>query len=38
VFCTEFDSEFHSASRGCLGRMEDRIALKLLPVCAELFV
>jgi hypothetical protein len=38
VFCTEFDSEFHSALRGCLGRIEDPLALKLVLVCAQLFV
>jgi hypothetical protein len=38
VFCTEFDSEFHNALRGCLERIEDLVALKPLPVCAQLFV
>jgi hypothetical protein len=36
VFSTKFDSEFHSVLRGCLGRIE--LALKPLPVCAQLFV
>jgi hypothetical protein len=35
VFCTKFNSEFHSALRGCLGRIEDPLALKPLPVCAR---
>jgi hypothetical protein len=34
VFCTEFDSEFHSALRVCLRRIEDPLALKPVPVCA----
>jgi hypothetical protein len=39
VFCIEFGGEFHSALlRGCLGRIKDPLALKLLPVCAQLFV
>jgi hypothetical protein len=38
VFCIEFDSEFHSALRGCLRRIEDPLAVKQLPVCAQLFV
>jgi hypothetical protein len=38
VFCTEFDIEFHSALRGCLGRIEDPLALKPFLVCAQLFV
>jgi hypothetical protein len=38
VFCTEFGGEFHSALRGCLGRIEDQLALKPLPVCAHLFM
>jgi hypothetical protein len=38
VFCTEFDREFHSALSGCLGRIEDLLALKPLPVCAQVFV
>jgi hypothetical protein len=38
VFCTEFASEFDSALRGYLERIEDSLALKLLPVCAQLFV
>jgi hypothetical protein len=38
VFCTEFDSEFHSALRWCLGRIEDPLALKPVPVCAQVFV
>jgi hypothetical protein len=38
MFCTEFDNEFHSTLRGCLGRMEDPLALKPLLVCAQLFV
>jgi hypothetical protein len=38
VFCTEFDSEFHSVLRGCLGRIEDPLALKLLPVCSSVRV
>jgi hypothetical protein len=38
VFCTEFDGEFHSALRGCFGRIEDPLALKLVPVCAQVFV
>jgi hypothetical protein len=38
VFCTELDNEFHSVLRGCLGRIEDLLALKPLPVCAKLFV
>jgi hypothetical protein len=35
VFCTEFGDEFHSALKGCLGRIKDPLALKLLPVCAN---
>jgi hypothetical protein len=35
VFCTEFGGEFHSALRGCLGRIEDPLALKPLPMCAR---
>jgi hypothetical protein len=38
VFCTEFDSEFHSTLKGCLGRIEDPLALKPVPVCAQVFV
>jgi hypothetical protein len=38
VFCTEFNSEFHSTLRGCLGRIEDLLALKPLLVCAQVFV
>jgi hypothetical protein len=38
VFCTEFNSEFHSALRVCLGRIEDLLGLKPLPVCTQLFV
>jgi hypothetical protein len=38
VFCTEFDSEFHSALRGCLGRIEDLLGLKPVPMCAQVFV
>jgi hypothetical protein len=38
VFCIEFDSEFHSALRGCLGKIEDLLALKLFPMCAQVFV
>jgi hypothetical protein len=38
VFYTEFDSEFHNVLRGCLGRIEDPLALKPLPVCAQLFM
>jgi len=38
VFCTEFDSEFHSSLRGCLGKIEDLLALKPVPVCAQVFV
>jgi hypothetical protein len=38
MFCTEFDSEFHSSLRGCLGRIEDHLALKPVPVCAQVFV
>jgi hypothetical protein len=38
VFCIEFDNEFHSALRGWSGRIEDPLALKPLPVCAQLFV
>jgi len=38
VFCTEFGSEFHSALRGCLERIEDPLALKPFPICAQLFV
>jgi hypothetical protein len=38
VFCIEFGGEFHSALRGCLGRIEDPLALKSLPVCAQVFV
>jgi hypothetical protein len=35
VFCTEFDSEFHSALRGGLRRIEDPLALMPVPVCAQ---
>jgi hypothetical protein len=35
VFCTEFSGEFHSALKGCLGRIEDLLAPKPLPVCAS---
>jgi hypothetical protein len=35
VFCTEFGGGFHSALIGCLGRIEDALALKPLPVCAR---
>jgi hypothetical protein len=35
MFCTEFSSEFHSALRGSLGRIEDLLALKMVPVCAH---
>jgi hypothetical protein len=38
VFCTEFDSEFHSVLRECLGRIEDLLALKPVSVCAQVFV
>jgi hypothetical protein len=38
VFCTEFDREFHSGLRGCLGRIEDPLALKPVPMCAQVFV
>jgi hypothetical protein len=38
VFCTEFDSEFQSALKWCLGRIENLLALKPLPVCAQPFV
>jgi hypothetical protein len=38
VFCTEFDSEFHSALKGCLGRIKDLLALKPVPVCAQVFL
>jgi hypothetical protein len=38
VFCTEFDSELHSALKGYLGRIEDLLALKAVPVCAQVFV
>jgi hypothetical protein len=38
VFCIEFDSEFDSALRGCLGRIEDLLALKPVPVCVQVFV
>jgi hypothetical protein len=38
VFCTEFDSEFHSALKGCIGRIDDLLALKPVPVCAQVFV
>jgi hypothetical protein len=38
VFCIEFNSEFHSALKGCLGRIEDLLAIKSLRVCAQLFV
>jgi hypothetical protein len=34
----EFCNELHSALRGCLGRIEDLLALKPLPVCAQVFV
>jgi hypothetical protein len=32
VFCTEFGGKFHSALRGCLGRIKDLLALKSVPV------
>jgi hypothetical protein len=35
VFCIEFGGEFHSALRGCLGRIKDSLALKPLSVCAD---
>jgi hypothetical protein len=35
VFYIEFGGEFHRALRGCLGRIEDLLALKMLPVCAR---
>jgi len=35
VFCREFGGEFHSALRGCLGRIKDPLALKPLLVCAR---
>jgi hypothetical protein len=35
VFCTEFGGEFHCA---LIGRIKDLLALKPLPVCAEVFV
>jgi hypothetical protein len=35
VFCTKFGGEFHSVLRGCLGRIEDPLALKPLPVCSR---
>jgi hypothetical protein len=35
VFCTEFGGEFHRALRGCLGRIEDLLALNPLPVCSS---
>jgi hypothetical protein len=38
VFYTEFDREFHSALRERLGRIEDLLALKTLPVCAQVFM
>jgi hypothetical protein len=38
VFWTEFSGEFHSAFIGCLGKIEDPLALKPLPVCAQVFV
>jgi hypothetical protein len=38
VFCTEFGGEFHCALIGSLGRIKDLLALKPLPVCAEVFV
>jgi hypothetical protein len=38
MFCTKLDSEFYSALRGCLGRIEDPLALKSVPVCAQVFV
>jgi hypothetical protein len=38
VFCTEFDGEFHCALRGCLGRIEDLLALKPVLVCTQVFV
>jgi hypothetical protein len=38
VFYTEFGGKFHSALRGCLGRMEDPLTLKPMPVCAQVFV
>jgi hypothetical protein len=38
VFYIEFSGEFHSALRGCLGRIEDPLALKPLQVCAQVYV
>jgi hypothetical protein len=38
MFCTEFNNEFHSALRGCLEIIEDPLALKPVPVCAQLFM
>jgi len=38
VFCAEFSGEFHSALRGCLGRIVDPLALKPVSVCAQVFV
>jgi len=38
VFCTEFGGEFHRALIGCLGRIEDLLALKPLQVCVQVFV
>jgi hypothetical protein len=38
VFNTEFGGEFHSALRGCLRRTEDLLALKPVPVYAQVFV
>jgi hypothetical protein len=38
VFCIEFGGKSHSALRGCLGRIEDPLALKPLPVCVQLFM
>jgi len=37
VFNTEFGGEFHSALRGCLRRIEDLLALKPVPVYAQVF-
>jgi len=34
----EFTGRYNSALRGCLGRIEDLLALKQLSVCAQLFV
>jgi len=35
MFGIKFGGEFHSALRWCLGRIEDPLALKPLPVCAR---